>query len=93
MAGSNWTLLSNHGHVLVALSKDPSLRIRDLVDLIGITDRSVRAIIVDLKESGYITIIKNGRRNRYRINDEMNFRHPAEATYQVNKLLNIFKSS
>ena len=93
MAGGKWTLLSNHGHVLVALSKDPTLRIRDLVDLIGITERSVRAIVMDLKESGYITIIKNGRRNEYRINEEMNFRHPAEATYQVNELLNIFKNS
>ena len=93
MAGNKWTLLSNHGHVLVALSKDPTLRIRDLVDLIGITERSVRAIVMDLKESGYITIIKSGRRNEYQIKEEMNFRHPAEATYQVNELLNIFKNS
>ena len=93
MAGGKWTLLSNHGHVLVALSKDPNMRIRDLVDLIGITERSVRAIVMDLKESGYITIIKSGRRNGYRINEQMNFRHPAEATYQVNELLNIFKKS
>ena len=90
MANEKWTLLSNHGHVLVALSKDPTLRIRDLVDVIGITERSVRAIIADLKEGGYITIVKNGRRNEYRINTGMNFRHPAEATHQVNDLLKIF---
>ncbi len=93
MAGENWTLLSNHGHVLVALSKDPTLRIRDLVELVGITERSVRSIIKDLRDGGYITIQKNGRRNEYRINEDMNFRHPAEATHQVNELLNIFKSS
>ncbi len=93
MAGGKWTLLSNHGHVLVALSKDPTLRIRDLVELVGITERSVRAIIMDLQVGGYLTIRKIGRRNEYRINAEMNFRHPAEATYQVNELLDIFKSS
>ena len=91
MATGKWTLLSNHGHVLVALSKDPTLRIRDLVESIGITERSVRAIIADLKEGGYIRIVKNGRRNEYWINEDANFRHPAEATYQVNELLNIFK--
>ena len=91
MASGKWTLLSNHGHVLVALSKDPTLRIRDLVESIGITERSVRAIIADLKEDGYISIVKNGRRNEYRINEDANFRHPAEATYQVNELLKIFK--
>jgi DNA-binding transcriptional regulator PaaX len=93
MASGNWTLLSNHGHVLVALSRDPSLRIRDLVDLIGITERSVRAIVMELRDSGYITIIKRGRRNEYSINEEMNFRHPAEATHQVTELLKIFKNT
>ena len=77
--------------MLVALSKDPTLRIRDLVESIGITERSVRAIIADLKDGGYISIVKNGRRNKYRINEDANFRHPAEATYQVNELLKIFK--
>ena len=93
MASNNWTFLSNHGHVLVALSKDPTLRIRDLVDLIGITERSVRALVADLKEGGYIDIVKNGRRNQYRINEGMNFRHPAEATYQIRELLTIFKDN
>lgn len=91
MAGNKWTLLSNHGHVLVALSKDPTLRIRDLVELVGITERSVRGIVADLKEGGYISITKNGRRNEYRVNEQMKFRHPAEDAYQVNELLNIFK--
>lgn len=91
MASSKWTLLSNHGHILVALSKDPALRIRDLVDSIGITERSVRAIISDLEEGGYLRIMKNGRRNEYQIIESANFRHPAEASYQVNLLLKIFK--
>ena len=91
MASGNWTFLSNHGHVMVALSKDPTLRIRDLVGMIGITERSVRAIISDLQVDGYLEIIKIGRRNEYRINEGMNFRHPAEATYQIHELLQIFK--
>ena len=91
MASGNWTFLSNHGHVMVALSKDPTLRIRDLVGMIGITERSIRAIISDLQVDGYLEIIKIGRRNEYRINEGMNFRHPAEATYQIHELLQIFK--
>ncbi len=93
MTTGKWTFLSNHGHVLIALSKNPTLRIRDLVDVIGITERSVRAIIADLSADGYLEIVKNGRRNEYRINDEMNFRHPAEATYQINELIKVFKES
>lgn len=92
MAAGNWTFLSNHGHVLIALSKDPTLRIRDLVEMIGITERSVRAIISDLEADGYVEIIKIGRRNEYRINAQMKFRHPAEAGKPISSLLKIFSS-
>jgi len=92
MAAGNWTFLSNHGHVLIALSKDPTLRIRDLVEMIGITERSVRAIISDLEADGYIEIIKIGRRNQYRINEQTKFRHPAEAGKPISSLLKIFSS-
>jgi len=89
---AGWTFLSNHGHVLVALSRNPKLRIRDLADEIGITERSVRSILVDLEEAGYVVITKVGRQNVYKIVAEKSFRHPAESKHQVRQLLNIFKS-
>jgi DNA-binding MarR family transcriptional regulator len=87
-----WTFLSNHGHVLVALSRNPKLRIRDLAEQIGITERSVRSIIVDLTEAGYLEVSKAGRQNSYRVLAEKNFRHPAESKFQVKQLLNIFRA-
>lgn len=91
MAEAKWTFLSNHGHVLVALSRDPKVRVRDLVELVGITERSVRAIIADLKAAGYIKVVKNGRQNEYRLLESKNLRHPAEDQIQVRELLAIFK--
>ena len=44
-----WTFLSNHGHVLVALSRDPRARLRDLAEAVGITERSVLLILSDLE--------------------------------------------
>jgi DNA-binding MarR family transcriptional regulator len=85
-----WTFLSNHGHVLVHLSRDPDSRIRDIADAVGITERSVQAILADLEESGYITISRIGRRNRYKINPNLKFRHPAEENKLVSALLKIF---
>ena len=90
MENSGWTFLSNHGHVLVALSRNPELRIRDLAQDIGITERSVRSILIDLENSGYVTINKVGRRNIYKVNSGLKFRHPAEASKPISSLLKIF---
>ena len=85
-----WTFLSNHGHVLVQLSRDPDSRIRDIADSVGITERSAQAILADLEESGYVSISRIGRRNRYKINPSLKFRHPAEEGKPISSLLKIF---
>ena len=85
-----WTFLSNHGHVLIHLSRDPDARIRDIASSVGITERSAQAILADLEESGYVNISKIGRRNSYSINPRLKFRHPAEIGKPISSLLKIF---
>ena len=85
-----WTFLSNHGHVLVALSRDPHARIRDLAAEVGITERAAQGIVNDLEVDGYVTKVRVGRRNEYHLHPQMPFRHPAEATERVGDLLEIF---
>ena len=85
-----WTFLSNHGHVLVHLSRDPDSRIRDIADSVGITERSAQAILADLQKYGYVSISRIGRRNHYQINPNLKFRHPAEEGKPISSLLKIF---
>lgn len=85
-----WTFLSNHGHVLVQLSRDPDLRIRDIAEAVGITERSAQAILLDLERDGYLTVTRIGRRNQYQIITNSKFRHPAEAEKPISSLLKIF---
>ncbi|GAA4129562.1 hypothetical protein GCM10022215_42240 [Nocardioides fonticola] len=85
-----WTFLSNHGHVLVALSRDPSARLRDIADTVGITERAAQAIVRDLEEAGYVTKAKVGRRNEYRLHPHRRLRHPAESDIPIKSLLGIF---
>jgi predicted transcriptional regulator len=89
-AGRDWTFLSNHGHVLVQLNRDPDSRIRDISNAVGITERSAQTILADLAESGYVTILRVGRRNQYKINPSLKFRHPAEESKPISALLKIF---
>lgn len=74
-----WTFLSNHGHVLVCLARDPDARMRDVAEVVGITERAVQQIVRDLVEQGYVRKEKVGRRNRYQVVRSAHFRHELEA--------------
>lgn len=88
---TGWTFLSNHGHLLVHLSREPDAKIKEMAEAIGITERRTQSILADLEDSGYISITRTGRRNTYQVNAKKKFRHPAEADKSVSELLRIFK--
>ncbi len=85
-----WTFLSNHGHVLVDVSRRPDGRIRDIAETVGITERAAQLILRDLERAGYVTKTKVGRRNVYAVNPDGKLRHPAETETSVRDLLSIF---
>lgn len=85
----SWTFLSNHMHVLVALSRDPELRIRDLAELIGITQRAVQRILSELIDEGALRAKKVGRRNIYTIRRRSRLRHPLEAKHTIGELIDL----
>ena len=79
----SWTFLTNHAHVIILLSAEPELRMRDLADRIGITERAVQRIVKELEGSGYLEREREGRRNRYTVRLELPLRHPVEAHRHV----------
>ena len=89
-AATGWRFLTNHGHVLIFLSRHPEARIRDIAVAVGITERSTQAILAELESDGYVTKIKVGRRNRYQLHPDRGFRHPQESTQPIGALLRIF---
>jgi Winged helix-turn-helix DNA-binding len=86
-AGPGWTFLTNHGHVLVCITRDPDVRGRDIAAQVGITERATQAIIADLIAAGYVHRTRVGRRNRYTINPDLPVRHPVEQPHRVGDLL------
>lgn len=84
-----WTFLTNHTHVLVLLSRQPDLRIRDMADEIGITQRAVQRILAELADEGILTIHKDGRRNHYGINRKSRLRHPLESRHTIGEILDL----
>ena len=84
-----WTFLSNHAHVLIAIAKDPELRIRDVAHAVGITERAVAHILGDLQEAGVLRREREGRRNVYHINKRAPLRHPVESHRTVGDILRL----
>lgn len=66
-----WSLITNHGLVLAAISKNSKKTIREIGDDVGITERTAYGIVVDLEKAGYIKRTKVGVRNIYKINPQM----------------------
>lgn len=83
----SWTFLSNHAHVLILLAQDGDLRMRDVADQVGITERAVQRIVAELEQAGYLEITKDGRCNTYHVLRDRPLRHPVEAHRQVGDLL------
>lgn len=93
MSPREWTFLSNHGHVLVALARDPQARMRDVAAEVGITERAVQQIVHDLVGQGYLLKEKVGRRNRYEVVQGAHFRHALEAGVTLEKFLRLVLES
>lgn len=88
-----WTFLTNHSHVLVCLTLDPEVRLRDVADQIGITERAVQRIVTELEDAGYVTRTRQGRRNAYAVHGKAHLRHPLESHCTIAQLLELVRST
>ena len=87
-----WQFVTNHTQVLLAIARDPDLRLRDIADGLGITVGSAQRILSDLVDAGFVTRERHGRRNRYVINRGSNMvRHEAQNDRQIGGLLDLLK--
>lgn len=89
-AARGWTFLTNHAHVLLVIARDPSVRLCDVADIVGITERATQAIVADLEAGGYLRRTRVGRRNHYTLDPAGPFRHPAEADHSIGDFLELF---
>lgn len=86
---NDWTFLSNHATVLLCIAKEPGVRVRDVARRVGITERAVLRILADLEEAGYLSRMREGRRNRYEVHADLPFRHPIAAHSDISSLLDL----
>jgi DNA-binding transcriptional ArsR family regulator len=86
---TTWSFFTNHARVLICISGDPGLRLRDLAATLDITERSAYGIVSDLVEAGYVVKEKDGRRNRYRVQAQLPLPEPVTRERTIGEVLGV----
>jgi DNA-binding IclR family transcriptional regulator len=82
-----WTFLTNHAQVLLCLAATPDIRLRDVAERVGITERATQRILAELVEAGYVKTTRTGRRNTYTVDRRHAMRHSAQVGHEIGALL------
>lgn len=70
-----YQFLTNHAQVLLCVAHDPGIRLRDIAETVGITERSAHRIVSELVDDGYVARERVGRRNVYKVEPELPLIH------------------
>ena len=88
---ASWTFLTNHTQVLICITQDVDITLRDVANKVGITERAAQRIVADLVEAEIIDRRRIGRRNHYLVNRGAAMRHVAQANQQIGPLLDLLQ--
>jgi DNA-binding MarR family transcriptional regulator len=88
-----WRFVTNHTQVLLCIARDGDVRLRDVAEKVGITERAAQRIVADLIEAGFVERKKFGRRNHYSIDRTAKMRHPAQVNHEIGELLDLLGST
>jgi DNA-binding MarR family transcriptional regulator len=78
--------------VLFSIAGDGGVRMRDIAETVGITERAAQRIVADLIQTGYVTRKRVGRRNPYFVNPKVRMRHPSQQEQEIEGLLDLLGS-
>jgi DNA-binding IclR family transcriptional regulator len=88
---SGWTFVTNHFLVLLCIAEDPGVRMSEVAERVGVTERAVQRIVADLVRAGYLERTRVGRRNHYLINAELPLRHLETQHQRLGQLLAVLQ--
>jgi DNA-binding IclR family transcriptional regulator len=87
-----WTFITSHAQVLVVVARDPHVRVSEIAEAVGITERYTYRLLSDLQKAGYVTRSRHGRRNEYRVNSDLALGPPLVEEQSLRELLRLIDS-
>ena len=85
----HWSFLTNHARALLLIANHPDARLRDLALALEVTERTAYGIVSDLAEAGYVVKQRDGRRNRYSIQDHLPLRDSISRERTIGEVLDL----
>lgn len=89
MSAAPWSFLTNHARVLLCIAEEPTLRLREIGDRVGVTERAVYRIVNELVDAGYVSRQRAGRRNHYTVHRDLPLPDRLSRTQPLGELLAI----
>ncbi len=86
-----WGFLTNHAQVLLCISNDPGILLREIGAQVGITERAAHRIVGELEDAGYVARRRNGRRNHYTVKEHLPLPDPLASERRVSELLALLR--
>jgi DNA-binding transcriptional ArsR family regulator len=90
---ADWSLLTNHARLLLLIDHVPDLRVRDMAERLGLSERGTALILRDLREAGYVTSRREGRRVYYTVDPSKPMRSDLVLHQTVGKLLELLSET
>lgn len=87
-----WAFITNHGLVLLYISRNPQCTMRDMAAALNVTERSIQRVLEDLEAEGYVTWQRTGKGNIYEINHTRRLKHELTRDSVVGDLLKLLGS-
>ena len=82
---------TDHGNALLLILRDPSIRIREIADLLDVTECVAQRVVADLSEAGYVDLVTQGHRNIYSIKTDSPLRLPLKRDADIRALLGLLR--
>lgn len=83
------TFITNHARVMLVISRDPTIRLRDIAATLDITERASQQIVNDLVAEGYLSRRREGRRNSYTVQGDRPLRGAPATGVRVGELIDL----
>ena len=83
----SWRLFCSHGAVLFYIARNPGCTVDDISGALVVTSRTAWRLVRDLRGSGLVSAHADGRRHRYRIEEESRLPDPALSHLKLRELM------
>jgi DNA-binding transcriptional ArsR family regulator len=79
--------ITSQARVLLALARDPEIRVSQLAVAVGVTRRSTYRLLADLVAAGYVRRTRVGRRNHYDLDPDQPLSDPIAGKHTLRDLI------